>query len=261
MEEGSLELSENAINALREFYREQREEEDRFKALAESAESQFSGSGSESAAISINDFKENWQLSQFWYDDDTCTALAEEIIRQRQLSGLETYNVACISAPSVFAKLREMKVSFNVFLLENDTRFEAFGKSFVFYDYKRPTTIACADSVYARECGVSMNLASSFDLLLVDPPFLSEECWSKTSETVTHMSKISSLESGLRSTDTKVIVCTGAVMQSAIQRLILGYNGFTVHETSFLPRHRNGLANEFKCFANYLDSFDSMKGR
>jgi 16S rRNA G966 N2-methylase RsmD len=69
-------------------------------------------------------------------------------------------------------------------LLEYDKRFASFGQDFVFYDYKSPLDIP-------------RDLGSSFDIVIADPPFLSDECLTKTSVTIKFMAK------------EKIILCTG----------------------------------------------------
>ena len=73
---------------------------------------------------------------------------------------------------------------FTVVLLEYDKRFAGFGEDFIFYDYKNPL-------------GIPRHLASGFDLVFADPPFLSDECLTKTAVTVKFMAK------------EKIILCTG----------------------------------------------------
>lgn len=76
---------------------------------------------------------------------------------------------------------------FIVTLFEFDERFAAFGNDFVFYDYKSPLNIP-------RELG------SSFDIVIADPPFLSEECLTKTAVTIKFLTK------------NKMILCTGILL-------------------------------------------------
>ena len=73
---------------------------------------------------------------------------------------------------------------FTVVLLEYDKRFAGFGNDFVFYDYKNPL-------------GIPRDLASGFDVVFADPPFLSDECLTKTAVTVKFMAK------------DKILLCTG----------------------------------------------------
>ncbi len=70
-------------------------------------------------------------------------------------------------------------------LLEYDTRFQMYGENFVCYDYKEPLKLP--DGL--KE--------ASFDVVVADPPFLSEECLSKMALTVKFLAR------------DKVILCTG----------------------------------------------------
>jgi len=47
--------------------------------------------------------------------------------------------------------------------------------------------------------------------------------------------------------ETKVILCTGAVMQELADKLA------KLKITSFIPKHKNNLANEFRCYTNFGD--------
>jgi 16S rRNA G966 N2-methylase RsmD len=70
-----------------------------------------------------------------------------------------------------------------------------FGSDFVLYDYRSPLDIP-------RE------LRESFDLVFADPPFLSEECLTKTAVTIKYLAK------------EKIVLCTGAVMAELAERLL-----------------------------------------
>lgn len=61
-------------------------------------------------------------------------------------------------------------------LLEFDTRFSMYGPDFVLYDYRSPLE-------------VPKELNSFFDVVVADPPFLSEECLTKTAMTMRYISK------------------------------------------------------------------------
>lgn len=133
------------------------------------------------------------------------------------------FRIACVSCPTVFAKLIQIKpTSCQVVLLEYDKRFSCYGDQFVFYDYKHPLQLP-------------QELAkNSFDLVVADPPYLADECLTKTAMTVKFLTK------------GKVLLCTGAIMEG-VARQLLG-----VKPCSFQPKHQRNLANEFKCFVNYL---------
>lgn len=90
-----------------------------------------------------------------------------------------------MSAPTAYKKIKEMKASdCTVKCLEFDKRFAVFGEDFQFYDYKEPLNLP-------------LEWKQSFDVVIADPPFLSEECLCKTSVTAKFLAK------------DKVILCTG----------------------------------------------------
>lgn len=70
-------------------------------------------------------------------------------------------------------------------MLEYDRRFATYGDDFIFYDYNEPLSLPG---------GVA---PQSFDIVLADPPYLSEECLSKVAQTIKYLSK------------GKVLLCTG----------------------------------------------------
>ncbi|KAM6955052.1 EEF1A lysine methyltransferase 1 [Lycodopsis pacificus] len=194
-------LSAEALCALQEFYSE-------------------TSSSTPADRFSVGALQEDWSMSQFWYSDETATRLAEEVVREAGEGG----RVACVSSPSVYQKLKQGAVvgsdRVSAVVLEFDRRFSAYGDDFVFYDYNEPLRL---DGVAPK----------SFDVVLADPPYLSEECLSKVAQTAKHLSK------------GKVLLCTGAVMEKLAKELL----GVTM--CSFLPEHNRNLSNDFRCFVNY----------
>lgn len=94
-----------------------------------------------------------------------------------------------MSAPSVYQKLKQGVVGgsdrVSAVVLEYDRRFSAYGQDFIFYDYNEPLSLPPSVAPH------------SFDIVLADPPYLSEECLSKVAQTVRFLSK------------GKVLLCTG----------------------------------------------------
>ena len=79
------------------------------------------------------------------------------------------FRIACVSAPSVYQKLRELcREDSSVYIFEYDRRFAIYGDEFIFYDYNHPLELP------------ERIAAHSFDLVVADPPYLSEECLRKT---------------------------------------------------------------------------------
>lgn len=200
-------LSAEAMAALQEFYRDQ------VQIQAEEDNASTDKAGAKMP-------QENWQLSQFWYDEETSTRLANEVL---SVAG-QTGSIACISCPTLYHKLRELKAATNrAVILEYDARFKAFGEDFIPYDYNSPLELP-------------LELKQAFDIVVADPPFLSEECLTKTAITVRYMAK------------EKVILCTGAVMEELALRLL------QVEVCPFEPRHTHNLGNDFRCYTNYTTS-------
>jgi len=213
-------------------------------------------------------FTEDWNASQFWYTDATATTLANALLHN---CTSET-RIAVISAPSVFLQLKNLLNSnktlpgskalkleepAQIILLEFDTRFSVFSE-FHFYDFKYPTKLPA-------------ELKGQFERIIIDPPFLSEDCQTKTAMTVRWLAK--SWESPIPQTSAsaaparlhhgprpanpddsaggeglKLIACTGERMESLMHKL---YSKPGLKTTDFEIVHAKGLSNEFRCYANF----------
>ena len=115
-----------------------------------------------------------------------------------------------------------------IIIFEFDKRFSIFKSNFQFYDFNHPLSLP-------------PNLESSFDFVIADPPFLSDECFSNTHKTIEWLGR----------SDKKVLVCTGERMQDLVCDLIDG------KKVNFEPGHASGLSNEFNCFSSYESSDDA----
>ncbi|XP_075054959.1 EEF1A lysine methyltransferase 1 [Mixophyes fleayi] len=205
-------LSAHTLAALQEFYAEQQQQQDSLK------------SGPSYDKFSVGAVEEDWQLSQFWYSDETALCLAKEALEASGKNG----RIACVSAPSIYQKIKGLAGDdVSVCLLEYDRRFSVYGDDFVFYDYNNPLDLP--ERLQQHSC----------DIVLADPPYLSEECLRKTAETVRYLSK------------GKILLCTGAVMEDLVTQ-ILG-----LKMCKFIPKHTRSLANEFRCYTNYEIGLDS----
>ncbi|XP_063807700.1 EEF1A lysine methyltransferase 1 [Pseudophryne corroboree] len=204
-------LSAHTLAALQEFYAEQQQRD-----------SLKSGQGFDKFAVGA--VEEDWQLSQFWYSDETALCLAKEALEASGQNG----RIACVSAPSIYQKLKGLAgEDASVCLLEYDRRFSVYGDDFVFYDYSRPLDLP------------ERLRQHSFDIVLADPPYLSEECLHKTAETIRYLTK------------GKILLCTGAVMDALVTQLL------GLKMCQFIPKHTRSLANEFRCYTNYETGLDS----
>ncbi|CAG2108306.1 unnamed protein product [Medioppia subpectinata] len=203
-----LVLSEHTLNALKEFYEETNrklEAEDNTK---------------------LTDIEENWQLSQFWYTllCRSIDTLLHYVRNPHSLLGF-CRGTGCEKLREIAKLPKEDIHSIELVLFEFDRRFEAkYASDYVFYDYNEPIDEVMRQR-FPEKC---------FDVVVADPPFLSEECMRKTSETIKYLAK------------DKVLVCTGAVMRDLMHECL------ELEEClHFEPKHNRNLGNEFKCFSNF----------
>uniref|UniRef100_A0A182K7R8 Protein-lysine N-methyltransferase n=1 Tax=Anopheles christyi TaxID=43041 RepID=A0A182K7R8_9DIPT len=166
-------------------------------------------------------FEENWQLSQFWYNEETKQKLAL-IVKRLQESEPDPFKVALLSAPSAFKHV--VNENKHAMLFEFDERFASYGDNFQQYDYNRAFDLGYMDA-----------FSNQFSLVIVDPPFLSEECIEKIGVIVKKITKH----------DAKIILCSGAVVQDWAKKHL----GVSMCE--FRPDHERNLGNEFRSYANF----------
>lgn len=167
-------------------------------------------------------------------------------------------------------------------LLEYDSRFSVF-KEFVYYDYQQPLKLPgrrLEDIFSLGTLTIAVELKGQFDRVIIDPPFLSHDCHSKGKPygnkrgldhhgllilalcflnhtyclhqvlmTVNWLLNASPLVPASKERpERRMAVCTGETMQETVLDL---YEEYGVRETTYVPQHAAGLANEFKCFANF----------
>ncbi|AET40560.1 protein-lysine N-methyltransferase Ecym_6177 [Eremothecium cymbalariae DBVPG len=228
-----LSLSSNALAALQEFRQEEQERQDKFQQLYNKADEEFERNKKQQGMML---FKEDWQLSQFWYSDETAEILAESLLDGAD----EDTTIAILSAPSVYAAIQKMEEdkipTKNIYLLEFDKRFELLAgyDYFVFYDYTHPLDF-------------DGRLKGKIDRLLIDPPFLNEHCQTNSSITAKALLKPENKEKTKHGClKNRLVSCTGERMASVISKVYPD-----TKSTSFYPEHANGLSNEFRCYANF----------
>ncbi|KAI5962100.1 EFM5 [Candida pseudojiufengensis] len=228
-------LSAHALAALQEFKTEEKTRLEKFEQLYQESEDKFDQQQAPKN-ITIDDFKEDWQLSQFWYSDETAMILGKAL-----LEGADEDTVVVIaSAPSVYAAIKQLPQdevpTKHIYLLEYDPRFKvlAGNEHFSVYDYNKPNDIPS-------------HLRNKCHRLLIDPPFLEEECQTKSAESAKNLlvkDKTSKTKSG--DLKYKLISSTGERMHEVVLK-----NYPDTKMTDFLPEHKNGLSNEFRCYANF----------
>ncbi|KAJ2722809.1 Protein-lysine N-methyltransferase efm5 [Coemansia sp. Benny D115] len=217
-------LSADSLAALQSFLAEKQELDDRFAQLQENADEVFRNN----KKITMDYFQEDWQLSQFWYDDETANFLATRALKNTT----KGQKIAFISSPTAYVAFRNLAPEDRLedaFVFEFDQRFDVFGDQFVFYDFNKPLDIRNQKAV------------DGFEFIVADPPFLNEDCLTQTMETVRHVGK----------EGVKLMIDTGAVMEDLAKKLV----GAKI--TGFRPAHKGGLANEFRCYSTFED--DELK--
>lgn len=222
-----IQLPSDTLQLLQEFQLEKDARAKQFEDLKQAAEAKFDTDG----PLSMELFGEDWNASQFWYTDATARTLARQLLKDADIDT----SIAVVSAPSVYIQLRNLlredlsAAKPKVVLFEFDQRFEVFGQDFVPYDFKYPLRLPA-------------DLKGKFDRIICDPPFLSDDCQTKTALTVRYLAQNWSAD-GL-----KLISCTGERMETAMLKL---YGKLSFKTTTFEPQHSKGLGNEFRCYANF----------
>ncbi|XP_078442574.1 nucleic acid binding / methyltransferase isoform X2 [Wolffia australiana] len=216
-------LSARALQALREFLNERQEKEGSLDDALDDAMDD---------AVEL--VSEDWRLSQFWYEPETARTVAEEVLAIRAVAG-SSCNVACVSCPTIYAYLKFLHLLFHFFclkqqkmdpdlpahVLEFDERFEQYGSDFIFYDYNQPIKFPSA-------------MHHAYQIVIADPPYLSQECLEKVAETVSFLA---------RTEESFLLLLT--VQEERAAELL------NVRPCRFQPRHCSKLGNEFCLFTSY----------
>lgn len=220
-------LDPSTLAILSEFYAERDKVDTQFSDLQARCANEDSD-----VPLSMEMFEEDWNASQFWYNERTATSLAEQMLH----GATDQTRIAVISTPSAYVALRKMlqddpryegKSKPQISLLEYDQRFSILRDDFVPYDFNEPIRLPAS-------------LRARFDCIIADPPFLSDECQSKFAVTVKwlHDSK----------KPLRLMVCTGERMEALNHEL---YAELGIRTTTFLPEHAHDLRNEWRCYANF----------
>merc|ERR1719348_113405 len=173
---------------------------------------------------------EDWQLSQFWYTESTALALAREAL------AAAASDLSSASSPSLPPR---------AVVLEFDRRFAKWGRDFVFYDYQDPSVP-----------DLPVEWRGAFDLVVCDPPFLTEPCagatWRAAVDTLGKKpaAQVSASAAALASASAapKVMFCTGEIMEETLTAL----SGGSLRKCeTFVPEHASKLSNPFVLMTNF----------
>ncbi|KAK9829735.1 hypothetical protein WJX72_007570 [[Myrmecia] bisecta] len=162
---------------------------------------------------------ENENFNQYWYSSHTIEVLVQEI-------SAVSKRAAFLSTPSVYFSLpKGSAVRDNSYLLDFDQQW-AKHPNFVLYDFNAPESLPAS-------------LHGSFDCVVIDPPFITQEVWQKYASAV-HLllapqgkiilSTISENAAVLH----KLLGVTPQRFRPSIPNLVYQYNFFANYETQFL---------------------------
>jgi len=160
----------------------------------------------------LKEIGERADLNQYWYSQRTIEAFVEEIV---DCGG----SAALVSTPSVFFCLPAATRSRSK-VLDFDRQWEA-DPGFVFYDFNAPADLP-ADVLH------------TFDFVLVDPPFITEEVWVKYAQTTKLL-----LREGGR------VLCTTIAENASMMEDLLG-----IRPVLFRPSIPN-LVYQYSVYTNY----------
>jgi len=164
---------------------------------------------------------ENADLNQYWYSAKTIDVLVSEIEELCQpVSDQKRRQVAFVSTPSLWFSLRDKELKDVSKFFDIDLKWKE-NPNFVYYDFREPEKVDEA-------------LHGTFDLVVVDPPFITRDAYEKYATSV----KLLLAEGG------KVIVSTideNAAMLEEMMQLKL---------QKFQPSIPN-LVYQYSMFCNY----------
>jgi EEF1A lysine methyltransferase 1 len=110
-----------------------------------------------SANAFLLETEENGDFNQYWYSERTIARIVEALVENGG-------KIAFLSTPSLYFSLPEDLRS-KAYVFDYDRKWES-DRGFVFYDYRLPEDFP-------------EQLKGSFDMVVVDPPFIVEEVWEK----------------------------------------------------------------------------------
>ncbi|KAL9687607.1 hypothetical protein QQ045_032012 [Rhodiola kirilowii] len=103
-------ISLHALEALKEFLTERNQ----LCTVDEDNENGAAGKIGRDSEVKL--VKENWNLSQFWYDLETAETVAAEVA---ELCKSDDFRVACIACPTLYAYLKRMPLLLDQHLSQN----------------------------------------------------------------------------------------------------------------------------------------------
>ena len=111
--------------------------------------------------------KEVEDLNQYWYSNRTILAMARDV---EDVCAAPETRAAFLSTPSVYFSLSK-EVRARSWCFDLDTQWQK-EPGYVCYDFNKPIDFEGAEE-----------LKGTFDMVIIDPPFITREVWEKYTET------------------------------------------------------------------------------
>jgi len=165
---------------------------------------------------------ESRELNQYWYSQHTIDVLCSAI--KEGLSSLEpstSTRVAFLSTPSLFFAFDSVERE-NFSLLDYDKTWEG-EPGYNYYDYRNPLNI-------------EKYLQHSFDMVVIDPPFISKVVWEKYSRTARAL---------LKEQSSSLVLCTTVYENAPLMHKLFGAT-----PKRFRPSIPN-LVYQYSAFTNF----------
>ena len=188
--------------------------------------------------------KENDKFNQYWYSKITVESIIKELFSVAK-SHSRVLNVAFLSTPSLFfsvdsvwkGEVSEMPINPVLFDFDKSLS-KGVENRFQFYDFQKPLNLP-------------ERLSKTFDCVVVDPPFITEEvwrCYAKTSEFLLRgscKSENSFIENNCGSSGLGLFIGTSIYENSALLEDLFGASC-----TKFLPSIPT-LVYQYNLFTNF----------
>ena len=163
----------------------------------------------------LTDTPENADLNQYWYSKFTIDKIVEDIAMNEV-----GFRVAFLSTPSIYFSMTDGFRHPHCYVFDYDDVWES-DRGFVHYDFNHPSTIP-------------ESLKLTFDMVVIDPPFITHEVWRQYAVTSQLLLKPGG----------KVILTTIAENEPLLKEL------FGASSTKFQPSIPN-LVYQYNLYTNY----------
>lgn len=167
----------------------------------------------------LGSIKEEGDHNQYWYSSFTIKQIVEDI---KATGG---GRVGFLSTPSLYFSLDEDLRS-HCYVFEYDKQWES-DRGFVFYDFNKPDELPA-------------DLLNTFDMLVIDPPFITNDVWTKYGDTGKLL-----LKAGPSEENASKVICTTVIENEVLLKELFG-----VEPTAFQPVCPT-LVYQYHLFTNY----------